>query len=163
MYDETYGVIYEVIARKFRASMEPFWDLKIGISVEYLMHVSSEYITSWVLLSLTSTVDQTSSILLADIIPWINKASLALYTARTLCAMPWPIQCSEAVWCCRVHLLWLKISSIEVTSRSQTASLQLSSWGADIDAVIDAMYTLYWRPFTILTIMGMWSSFHNTL
>ena len=31
MYDETYGVIYEVIARKFRAFMEPFWDLKISI------------------------------------------------------------------------------------------------------------------------------------
>ena len=24
IYDETYGVIYEVIMRKFRASMEPF-------------------------------------------------------------------------------------------------------------------------------------------
>ena len=29
-YDETYGVIYEVIMRKFRASMEPFWDLKFS-------------------------------------------------------------------------------------------------------------------------------------
>ena len=49
MYDETYGVIYEVIARKFRAFMEPFCDLQIGIIllyVEYLTHVSSEYITS---------------------------------------------------------------------------------------------------------------------
>ncbi len=36
---------------KFRASMEPFWDLKIGEYVEYLMHVSSKYIISWVLLS----------------------------------------------------------------------------------------------------------------
>ena len=44
MYDETYGVIYEVIMRKFRASMEPFWDLKIGKYVEYLTPVSSEYI-----------------------------------------------------------------------------------------------------------------------
>ena len=42
MYDETYGVIYEVIARKFRAFMEPFWDLKIGM-YEYLTNVSSEY------------------------------------------------------------------------------------------------------------------------
>ena len=25
MYDGTYDVIYEVIARKFRAFMEPFW------------------------------------------------------------------------------------------------------------------------------------------
>ena len=29
-YDETYGVIYEIIMRKFRASMEPFWDLKFS-------------------------------------------------------------------------------------------------------------------------------------
>ena len=33
-YDETYGVICEVIMRKFRASMEPFYDLKISIYVE---------------------------------------------------------------------------------------------------------------------------------
>ena len=32
------------------------------------------------LLSLTSTAGQTSHVLLADIIPWINKASLALYS-----------------------------------------------------------------------------------
>ena len=56
MYDETYGVIYEVIARKLRASLEPFWDLKISKYVEYLTRVSSEYITSRALLSLRSTV-----------------------------------------------------------------------------------------------------------
>ena len=50
MYDETYGVIsyviYEVIMRKFSASMEPFWILKIimYMYVEYLMPVSSKYI-----------------------------------------------------------------------------------------------------------------------
>ena len=79
--------MYVVITRKLRASMEPFWDLKL--CVEYLTHVSSEYITSWVLLSLTSTAGRTSRILVADVIPWINKASLALY-ARTLSAMPRP-------------------------------------------------------------------------
>ena len=51
VYDETYGVIYGVIMRKFRVSMEPFWDLKF---VEYLALVSSEYLTSSVLPSLTS-------------------------------------------------------------------------------------------------------------
>ena len=30
--------------RKFRASLEPFWDLKIGRYVEYLIPVSSEYL-----------------------------------------------------------------------------------------------------------------------
>jgi hypothetical protein len=38
--------------RKFRASMEPFWDLKIS---EYVEHLTSEYFTTCVLPSLTST------------------------------------------------------------------------------------------------------------
>ena len=42
--------------RKTRASLEPFWDLKISKYVEYLTRVSSEYITSRALLSLRSTV-----------------------------------------------------------------------------------------------------------
>ena len=46
MYDETYGVIYEVIARKLGASLEPFWDLKISKYVEYLTRTSSEYIAN---------------------------------------------------------------------------------------------------------------------
>ena len=54
-YDETYGVIYEVIMRKFRASMEPFCDSKFSEYVEYLARVSSEYLTSSVLPSLTSS------------------------------------------------------------------------------------------------------------
>ena len=157
MYDETYGVICEIILRKFRVSMEPFWDLKIGMYVEYLTHVFSEYITSWVLLSLTSTAGRTSRVLLDDIILWINKASLALYIARTQCAMPRPIQCSEAVWRCRVRLLWLKLSM----SRSRVGLRRhLCDWGADIDVV----YALCWRPFTIWTIMqllGTWSSYYR--
>ena len=36
-YDETYSVIDEVITRKFRASMEPFCDLKISKYVAQLM------------------------------------------------------------------------------------------------------------------------------
>ena len=43
--------------RKFRTSMEPFWDLKISKYVEYLTCVSSEYFISSVLPSLTSTAD----------------------------------------------------------------------------------------------------------
>ena len=41
--------------RKFRALMGPFWDLKIGKYVDYLTHVSSEYLISCMLLYLTST------------------------------------------------------------------------------------------------------------
>ena len=38
MYNESYGVIYEVATYQPWASMEPFWDLKIGTTeyVEYL-------------------------------------------------------------------------------------------------------------------------------
>ena len=61
--------------RKFRASMEPFWDFKISKYIEYLMHVSSKYFTSSVLRSLTSTDGWSSCVLLAYIMPWINKAS----------------------------------------------------------------------------------------
>ena len=45
MYYETYGIIYEAIMGKFRASLSE-WDLKIGKYVECLMPVSSEYIKS---------------------------------------------------------------------------------------------------------------------
>ena len=59
-----------------RASLEPFWDLKISKYVEYHTHVSSEYITSRALLSL-------------------NKASLALYIARIV-TRGWPARnCSS--------------------------------------------------------------------
>ena len=68
--------------RKFRASLEPFWDLKIGKYVEYLTPVSSEYLISCELLSLTSTAGRTSRVFLAYVIPWINKASLVLYIAH---------------------------------------------------------------------------------
>jgi hypothetical protein len=48
-----------------RALMEPFWDLKISKYVEYLTLVSSEYLVSCVLPSLTSTASQTSRVSLA--------------------------------------------------------------------------------------------------
>ena len=67
-YDETYGVISEVIMRKFRASMEPFWDLNFS----EICRVSCVCIlTSSVLPSLTSSDGRTSRVLYADVIPWI--------------------------------------------------------------------------------------------
>ena len=33
-YDETYGVIYEVIQAKFRATLEPLWAMKLARNVE---------------------------------------------------------------------------------------------------------------------------------
>ena len=79
-----------------RASLEPFWDLKISKYVEYLTRVSSEYITSWALFSLRSTVGWTSRVFLAYVMPWINKASLALYIARITVKRGWPARdCSS--------------------------------------------------------------------
>ena len=48
------------------------------------MPVPSEFILSRELLSPTSTTGQTSRVLLADVIPWINKASVALYIAHIM-------------------------------------------------------------------------------
>jgi hypothetical protein len=80
-YEVIYGAIYmyEVIMRNFRASMEPFRDLKISKYVEYLTSTSREYFISSVLPSLTSTAGRISRVLLDYVIPWINKASLVLY------------------------------------------------------------------------------------
>ena len=49
--------------QKFRASMEPFRDLKFSEYVEYLTRVSSEYLTSSVLPSPTSSDGRTSCVL----------------------------------------------------------------------------------------------------
>ena len=102
---------YEVIMRKSRASLEPFWGLSIS---KYLTHVSSEHITSWVLLSMTSTAGETSHVLLAYIMLWINIASLALYIARITVTRGWPARdcssvtnlksSSEGILCCWVRL-----------------------------------------------------------
>jgi hypothetical protein len=136
--------------RKFRASLEPFWDLKIGRYVEYLMPVSSEYLISCELLSLTSTAGRTSRVFLAYVIPWINKASIALYIARHRAACHDLIWSSEAVLCCRVHPYgW----SIEICHYRDRKSI------SDYISAIEApgcgtctMYALYWRPFTICTV-----------
>ena len=74
--------------QKFRASVEPFWDLKIGKYVDYQTPVSSEYIISCVLLSLTSSDGRTSHVLLVDVIPWIYIGSPTLYIARTMSSVP---------------------------------------------------------------------------
>ena len=52
------------------------------------MRVSSEYLKNCVLLSLTSMAGQISRVLLAYVIPCINKASLVLYIAgiHNICA-----------------------------------------------------------------------------
>jgi hypothetical protein len=39
------------------ASMEPFWDLKTGEYVEYLMHVSGEYIYIIIIIIIITFID----------------------------------------------------------------------------------------------------------
>jgi hypothetical protein len=39
-------LLYEVIMGKYRASMDPFWDLNISKYVEYLTCISSKYFVS---------------------------------------------------------------------------------------------------------------------
>jgi hypothetical protein len=103
--------------RKFRASMEPFWDLKIGKYVEHLMPVSSEYLISCELPSLTSTAGRTSRVFLAYVIPWINKASFALYIVCSVPCHDRLIWKSEAVLGCRVSLCdW----SVSLSSHSRS-------------------------------------------
>ncbi len=144
--------------RKFRASMESFWDLKIGKYVEHLISVSSEYLISCELLSLTSSAGQTSRVFLAYVIPWIHKASLALCIARSVAVPRPPYLKFRSCTGPSSSSLWLRlvtIESFEVKSRSQTPSL----------LAYDTMHALHRRPFTICTIttmqlLGTWSPLH---
>ena len=131
-------VIYEIIARNSGA----FLRLENQMYVEYLMHVSSEYIISWVLLSLISIGCQTSRILFADVIPWINKASLMLYSMHAVCHAATN---SDAKWRCWVCLLWLKlVVVVEIESRSETPSLRLRRrHRCGLDCVRTVLMTFY--------------------
>ena len=158
-----YGIIYKVIMRKFRASLEPFWDSKFNEYVEYLARVSSECLTSSVLPSLTSSDGRTSRILLADVILWIYYIdSPALYIARTMNSVPLDQSEVRKLYCAVEFFSALKLFTIEVESHSQTPDDQslVCDWGI-----------LYCEPtiltiFTTCTISTMqlpwtWSSFHN--
>ena len=102
----------------------PFWDLKIGNYVEYLMPVSSECIKSWVLLSPTSTAGQTSRVLLAVVILWINKTSLALYSMHHAMT-DLKFGSYTALSSSSPVIEASKLVPVEVESQSQTPSLRL--------------------------------------
>jgi hypothetical protein len=112
--------------RKFRASMEPFWDLKIGKYVEYIMRVSSEYFTNSVLPSLISTAGRTTCVFLAYVIPWMNKVSLALYIAHIIAQRATTDQSELWKLYCTVEFVpvieALKLVTNEVDSQFQTPS-----------------------------------------
>ena len=140
--------------------MEPFWGLKIHKYVEYLTHISSEYIISSVLPSLTSTARRTSRVFLDYVIPWINKASLALYIAHI--AQLATIDRSE------VRKLHSAVEFVLVIDRSieichfrgrESVSESISAIEAPACGTV---YVLYWRPFTTCTVttmqlLGRWS------
>ena len=90
-----------------------------------LMCVSRNSFASCVLPSLTSTAGQTSRILLAYVILWINKASLVLHVYKAL-----TVSCHNRseVWklYCTIEFisLWSGIETIEVSQ------LHLCDWGA---------------------------------
>ena len=144
--------------RKFRASMEPFWNLKLSKYVEGLTPVSSEYIKSWVPLSPTSTAGWTSRVLLADVIPWINKASLVLYIARMLRALCHAAtnltfgRCAALLSSPPV-IEALKLISFKVENRSQTLRL----WRRrGIDVAADCALTICWRPLPYYALCSYW-------
>ena len=64
--------------RKSRASLEPFWDLKLGkYSYACIQRIHYK-------LSATFSEKYCWRVFLAYVMPWINKASLALYVARII-------------------------------------------------------------------------------
>ena len=84
------------------------------------MHVSSEYLTSSVLPSLTSSDGRTSRILLTDVIPWIYIDSPALYIARYMSSVPLDQSEVQTLYCTVKFFLALKLFTIKVESHSQT-------------------------------------------
>ena len=59
--------------------------------------------------------------------------------------MPRPTWCSEAVWHCRVHLLWLKHRNLSLSRSRVSLRFHLCDCGASVD-VASRLHVLYWRP-----------------
>ena len=141
-----------VIIGIFRASMEPFWDLKI-IIIEYHTHVSSEYFASSMLSPLISMAGLTSSVLLAYVIPWINKASLVLYnniaSMHAVC-VPQLIWSLEAALRCRARLCDRSIETCHYRGQESVSD----SWGAGIDVDFNCTHTML-TTFTTWIIATM--------
>ena len=156
--------------KKSRASLEPFWDLKASKYVEYLTRVSSEYITSWALLSLRSAVGWTSRIFLAYVMPWINKASLALYIARIIVtrgcgpratAAAWPTWNLEEILCCGVRLCDWSIETCRYQDWESILDAISMISGASIDRCVRIILTTFYHMhhYTV-QLLGRWSRVH---
>ena len=156
--------------RKFRASLEPFWDLKISKYVEYLTCVSSKYITSWALLSLRSTIGWTSRIFLAYVRPWINKVSLALYIARIIVTRGWPARNCSSVTNLKFgrntvlssSSLWLKHRNFSQQGWESILDAISMISGASIDRCVRIILltTFYHMHRYTMQLLGRWSRVH---
>ena len=129
----------------------------------------SKYIKSWVLLSPKSTAGRTSRVLLADVIPRINKANLALYIASCM------LQClpchdrsevhREAVLRSWVCLLWSKHWNMSLLRLRVSFRRYLCDWGTGVsmwhvDSIRNIMTTFTICTVRTMQLLGMWSSFH---
>ena len=114
--------------RKFRASMEPFWDLRISKSVEYLTCVPREYFTSSVLPSLTINDSQTSYFVLGYVIRWINTASLTHASTRSV-----PYHTRSQDWKLLSLSLWSKHRNLSLPRSRVGLRLHLCDWGERFD------------------------------
>ena len=151
-YGVTYCVIYEVITRKFRASMEPFWDLKIGKCVG----VSNAFIQRIPYKLCATFFDKYVWLnFLAYVIPYINIASLhyiqhAIHDPTDLKFWSYIVLSSSS--------LWLKHRDLSLSRLRVGLRLHLHDWG-----IVMYVYALCWRLFTTCTfitmqLLGIWYS-----
>ena len=147
MYDETYDVIYDWSnyqkIQGLHGAFLIFENRYIICRVSDARIQRIHYkLSATCILSLTSTAGRTSRALLADVIPWINKASLALYLIAPHTA------CHAATNPMFRSCMALSSSSpvIEncLVSRSRVGlRLHLCDWGTDIDvAALDCVRTI---------------------
>ena len=142
-------------------------DLKISeYYVEYLthVHVSSEYNTSWALLSLRSTTGWTSCIFLVYVMPWINKAKLVLYIARIIVkglACAWDCSATNLKYIVHcvvefvfvIEALKLLLSRLRVSLR-----LHLHDFWCRYRCVHILLMTFYHMHHYTMQLLGIWSS-----
>jgi hypothetical protein len=75
---------YEVIIRRFRASMEPFWDLKISeyvVSYTYIQRIFYKLRVTFSDKYRWPNFTRSLCLHTVHVFPWIKKASFVLYIA----------------------------------------------------------------------------------
>ena len=143
---------------KFRASMEPFWDLNFS---EYVACIQR----SSMLPSLMSSNGRILCVLLADVILWIYIDSPVLYIARTMCNVP-PNQ-SEAILCYQVFLCNWSFETCHYRGQEPLPMIWVQSATEaaasihDVDCAPTIMTTFTTYTTSTMQLLRTWSSFHN--